>query len=73
MQIAEQISKNKLEMSTKMNQIYFEDKKIIEQLEIPNPNESVMEDEGASMNTKSKTSTGGDDVYLSIANKHEQT
>lgn len=29
MQIAEKNSKNKLEMSTKMNQIYFEDKKII--------------------------------------------
>ena len=32
MQIAEQVSKNKLEMSTKMNQIYFEDKKVIEQI-----------------------------------------
>ena len=29
MQIAEKMSKNKLEMSTKMNQIYFQDKKVI--------------------------------------------
>lgn len=56
-------------MSTKMNQIYFEDKKIIEQIEMANTNESVMEDEGSTMNSKSKNSSG-DDVYLSIANKH---
>ena len=55
MQIAEQISKNKLEMSTKMNQIYFQDKKIIEQIEMASTqNESVMEDESSTMSVQSK-------------------
>lgn len=31
MQIAEKGAKSKLEMSTKMNEIYFQDKKVIEQ------------------------------------------
>lgn len=35
MQIAEKGAKNKLEMSTKMNEIYFKDKKVIEQIEVP--------------------------------------
>lgn len=42
MQIAEKGSKNKLEMSTKMNEIYFHDKKVIEQNEIV---QGDMEDE----------------------------
>lgn len=34
MKRAELFSKDKLEMSQKMNQIYFEDKKIIQEIEI---------------------------------------
>ena len=41
MQIAEKMSKNKLEMSTKMNQIYFQDKKVIEQIEVVNQTETM--------------------------------
>lgn len=40
MQIAEKGAKNKLEMSTKMNEIYFKDKKVIEQIEVAANNES---------------------------------
>ena len=43
MQIAEQSAKNKLDMSTRMNQIYFQDKKVIEQIEVVNQTE-IMED-----------------------------
>lgn len=43
MQIAEQSAKNKLEMSTKMNQIYFQDKKVIEQMEVVNQTEMMEE------------------------------
>lgn len=32
MQIAEKGAKNKLDMSTKMNEVYFHDKKVIEQI-----------------------------------------
>lgn len=32
MQIAEKGAKNKLEMSTKMNEVYFQDKKVIQQI-----------------------------------------
>lgn len=37
MQIAQKGAKNKLEMSTKMNEVYFQDKKVIEQIEIVQP------------------------------------
>lgn len=68
MQIAEKGAKNKLEMSTKMNEIYFKDKKVIEQIEVAH-NESNMDEES----TASESGGGGNDVYRQIANKHEQT
>lgn len=36
MNLAQKASKNKLDMSTKMNEIYFEDKKVIQQIELTN-------------------------------------
>jgi hypothetical protein len=39
MSLAQKASKDKLDMSTKMNQIYFEDKKVIQQLELTNASE----------------------------------
>lgn len=36
MSLAQKSSKDKLDMSTKMNQIYFEDKKVIQQIELVN-------------------------------------
>jgi hypothetical protein len=36
MSLAEKVTKNKLEMSTKLNQIYFEDKKVVQQMELTN-------------------------------------
>ena len=36
MNLAQKGSKNKLDMSTKMNEIYFEDKKVIQQIELTN-------------------------------------
>jgi hypothetical protein len=41
MSLAEKSSKNKLEMSTKMNEIYFQDKKIIEQVEVKTENTNM--------------------------------
>ncbi len=34
--MAKKSSKDNLDMSTKMNQIYFEDKKVIQQIELTN-------------------------------------
>lgn len=34
MSLAQKSSKDKLDMSTKMNEIYFEDKKVIQQIEL---------------------------------------
>jgi hypothetical protein len=39
MSLAQKSSKDKLDMSTKMNQIYFEDKKVIQQIELTNKTE----------------------------------
>ena len=39
MSLAQKSAKDKLEMSTKMNAIYFEDKKVIQQIEMINNNE----------------------------------
>ena len=39
MNLAQKGSKNKLDMSTKMNEIYFEDKKVIQQIELTNNTE----------------------------------
>jgi hypothetical protein len=36
MSLAQKSTKDKLEMSTKMNAIYFEDKKVIQQMEMAN-------------------------------------
>ena len=36
MSLAQKSAKDKLEMSTKMNAIYFEDKKVIQQIEMTN-------------------------------------
>jgi hypothetical protein len=51
-----------------MNQIYFEDKKVIEQIEMTtNTNESLMEEEVSTLSVQSKEEK---DVYRTIANKH---
>ena len=39
MSLAQKGSKDKLDMSTKMNAIYFEDKKVIQQIELTNNDE----------------------------------
>ena len=39
MSMAQKSSKNKLEMSTKMNDFYFADKKVIQQIELVNGSE----------------------------------
>lgn len=39
MSLAQKSTKDKLEMSTKMNAIYFEDKKVIQQIEMTNATE----------------------------------
>ncbi len=36
MSLAKKSTKNSLDMSTKMNEIYFEDKKVIQQIELTN-------------------------------------
>lgn len=53
-------------MSTKMNEIYFHDKKVIEQIEVTG---GEIEEE---KNT-AESSVGEKDVYKNIAQKHEQT
>jgi hypothetical protein len=39
MSLAQKSSRDKLDMSTKMNEIYFEDKKVIQQIELTNNTE----------------------------------
>jgi hypothetical protein len=68
MQIAEKVTKNKLEMSTKINEVYFQDKKVIEQVEIA---QGDMEEE-KSLNTNDGES-GEKDYYKNAAQKHEQS
>lgn len=58
-------------MSTKMNQIYFQDKKVIEQIEVVNQNYSI-EEESTNQPQSEASKSEDKDFYKSIANKHEQ-
>jgi hypothetical protein len=68
MQIAEKGAKNKLEMSSKMNEVYFQDKKVIEQVEIV---QGDMDEEKSISTTESPNHE--QDFYKNTAQKHEQT
>lgn len=72
MQLAQQGAKNKLEMSTKMNEIYFKDKKVIEQIEVANT-ECNMDEEASTGSESAGGGGGSSDPYREIAKKHEQT
>lgn len=70
MSLAQKGSKDKLDMSTKMNAIYFQDKKVIQQIELTNNNDdkqiSVVQSRQANQSKQQ-------DIYKSIAQKYEQT
>ena len=70
MSLAQKSAKDKLEMSTKMNAIYFEDKKVIQQMEMTN----VTEDKEISVvQSRDANESKEQDIYKSIAQKYEET
>ena len=69
MSLAQKGCKDKLDMSTKMNAIYFEDKKVIQQIELTHNDEkeiSVVQSRDANQHKQQ-------DIYKSIAQKYEET
>lgn len=70
MSLAQKSAKDKLEMSTKMNAIYFEDKKVIQQMEMTN----VTDDKEISVvQSRDANESKEQDIYKSIAQKYEET
>ena len=70
MSLAQKNTKNKLEMSTKMNEIYFEDKKVIQQMEMTNHTEDK---EISVVQSRDANESKEQDIYKSIAQKYEET
>lgn len=70
MSLAQKGSKDKLDMSTKMNQIYFEDKKVIQQLELTN---NIEDKEISVVHSRDANESKEQDIYKSIAQKYEET
>lgn len=70
MSLAQKGSKDKLDMSTKMNQIYFEDKKVIQQLELTN---NIDDKEISVVHSRDANESKEQDIYKSIAQKYEET
>lgn len=70
MSLAQKVTSNKLEMSTKMNQIYFEDKKVIQQIELAGYGEDK---EISVVNSRDANESKEQDIYKSIAQKYEET
>jgi hypothetical protein len=68
MSLAQKGSKDKLDMSTKMNQIYFEDKKVIQQLEMTN---NIDDKEISVVHSRDANESKEQDIYKSIAQKYE--
>lgn len=68
MSLAQKSTKDKLEMSTRMNAIYFEDKKVIQQIEMTNMNEDK---EISVVQSRDANETKEQDIYKSIAQKYE--
>jgi hypothetical protein len=71
MSLAQKSSKDKLDMSTKMNQIYFEDKKVIQQIELVN--QTAEEKEISVVHSRDANESKEQDIYKSIAQKYEET
>lgn len=69
MSLAQKGSKNKLEMSTKMNEIYFEDKKVIQQMEMTNHSDKEI----SVVQSRDANESKEQDIYKSIAQKYEET
>jgi hypothetical protein len=67
MSLAQKGSKDKLEMSTKMNAIYFEDKKVIQQIELTNHDEKEI----SVVQSRDANESKEQDIYKSIAQKYE--
>ena len=68
MNLAQKGSKNKLDMSTKMNEIYFEDKKVIQQIELTNNAEKEI----SVVHSREANESKEQDIYKSIAHKYEE-
>jgi hypothetical protein len=73
MKRAELFSKDKLEMSQKMNQIYFEDKKIIQEIEITKQDDKKEKTLSTIIASTEANESKDQDLYKSIAQKYEQT
>ena len=67
MRIAETVSSNKLEMSTRMNEIYFQDKKVLQRIELTKGQQQEMNQKPGVVNEPQEK-----DVFKSIAKKYEQ-
>ena len=67
MSLAQKSAKDKLEMSTKMNAIYFEDKKVIQQIEMTNQND---EKEISVVQSRDANESKEQDIFKSIAQKY---
>ena len=66
MSLAQKGCKDKLDMSTKMNAIYFEDKKVIQQMELTNNEDKQI----GEVHSRGADSAHEQDIYKSIAQKY---